>query len=109
MVVVGMAGVRAASPRARAQRKAKPPISLRLYVLDCGNLDIPDVTPYQPKKEDMATTVMSVPCFLVAHPKGTLMWDVGAVPDNAIPTGGRGRLRGHGVSNYSLQSQLPTI
>ena len=26
----------------------------------------------------MATTVMSVACFLVAHPKGTLMWDVAA-------------------------------
>ena len=24
---------------------------------------------------------MPVPCFLVAHPKGTLMWDVGVIPD----------------------------
>jgi len=109
MLMVAMAAVLAASPMAMAQRKAQPPISLRLYVLDCGKLDIPDVTPYQLKKEDMATTVMSVPCFLVAHPKGTLMWDVGAVPDNAIPTGGTGRLRGYGTSTKTLKSQLAEI
>jgi glyoxylase-like metal-dependent hydrolase (beta-lactamase superfamily II) len=91
------------------QGKAQPPNSLRVYVLDCGRLDIPDVTPYQLKKEDMATTVMSVPCFLVAHPKGTLMWDVGAVPDSAIPAGGTGRLRGYGTSAKPLKAQLAQI
>src|SRR5260370_20751205 len=31
---------------------------------------------------------MSVACFLVAHPKGTLVWDTGAVPDDTWkPTG----------------------
>ena len=27
---------------------------------------------------------MPVPCFLVAHPKGTLMWDVGVIPDATV-------------------------
>ena len=27
---------------------------------------------------------MPVPCFLVAHPKGTLMWDVGVIPDETV-------------------------
>lgn len=32
---------------------------------------------------------MSVACFLVVHPKGTLIWDTGALPDAAWePTGG---------------------
>ncbi len=88
---------------------AKAPASVRLYVMDCGRLDIPDVTPYQLKKEDMATSVMSVPCFLVAHPKGTLMWDVGAVPDSAIPAGGTGTLRGYGSSSKKLETQLAQI
>ncbi|HYJ93087.1 MAG TPA: N-acyl homoserine lactonase family protein, partial [Vicinamibacterales bacterium] len=25
-----------------------------------------------------------VPCFLVVHPKGTLMWDVGVIPDETV-------------------------
>ena len=29
-----------------------------------------------------------VPCYLVVHPKGTLMWDVGVIPDSAFKAGG---------------------
>ena len=69
-------------------RKAQPPNSVRLYVFDCGSLNIPDTSPYQLKKEEVATTYMAVPCYLVAHPKGTLIWDVGAVPDSSFKPGG---------------------
>jgi glyoxylase-like metal-dependent hydrolase (beta-lactamase superfamily II) len=89
-------------PVAHAQSVA----SLRLYVFDCGKLDIQDITPYGLKREEMATNVMSVPCFLIAHPKGTLMWDVGAVPDSAIPQGGTGTLRQYGSSSKKLEPQL---
>jgi glyoxylase-like metal-dependent hydrolase (beta-lactamase superfamily II) len=53
--------------------------------------------------------MMSVPCFLVAHPKGTLMWDVGAVPDHMIPDGGTGSLREYAFSNKKLETQLAEI
>jgi len=98
-----------ALPAAMAQRKAQPPNSVRLYVFDCGKLDIPDVTPYQLKREDIATNVMSVPCFLVAHPKGTLMWDVGAVPDSAFTPAGSGTLRVYATSTKTLRSQMAAI
>ena len=88
---------------------AQPPSSLRLYVFDCGKLDIQDISPYQLKREEIATNVMSVPCFLVAHPKGTLMWDVGAVPDSAIPQGGTGVMRIYGTSNKKLATQMAEI
>ena len=104
------AAVFAASYAAVAQvPKAQPPASVRLYVFDCGRLDIPDTTPYQLKREEIATNVMSVPCFLVAHPKGSLMWDVGAVPDRMIPPGGSGTLRIYGSSSQKLETQLAGI
>jgi N-acyl homoserine lactone hydrolase len=57
-------------------------------VFDCGTLHIADPERFRLKKEDLATTDMSVACFLVTHPKGTLIWDTGVVPDSAwIPTG----------------------
>jgi N-acyl homoserine lactone hydrolase len=89
--------------------KARAPDSLRLYVFDCGKLDIPDITPYQLKRDEIATNVMSVPCFLVAHPRGSLMWDVGAVPDRLIPAGGTGTLRQYGSSARKLETQLAEI
>ena len=93
------------STSAMAQR-AQLPQSLRLYVLDCGSLNVPDTSPYQLKKEDLATSMMSAPCFLVAHPKGTLMWDTGPVPDsNFKPDGGTGTMR-YATSTKRLKEQL---
>lgn len=66
---------------------ALPP-TLRLYVFDCGQLNYNNATNYQLKPEEVARTDMGMGCYLVAHPKGTLMWDVGAIPDKSWkPTG----------------------
>src|SRR5882672_4322481 len=100
----------AVSPALVAQRRtAQPPGSVRLYVFDCGQLDIPDISPYQLTRADIATNVMSVPCFLVAHPRGTLIWDAGAVPDRSIPAGGTGTLRTYGTSKRKLEAQLNEV
>ena len=93
------------STSAMAQR-AQLPKSLRLYVLDCGSLNVPDTSPYQLKKEELATSMMSAPCFLVVHPKGAMMWDTGPVPDsNFKPDGGPGTMR-YATSTKRLKEQL---
>lgn len=67
---------------------AQPPSSVRLYVIDCGTLHIADMGRFHLIKEEVATTELSVACFLVVHPKGTLIWDTGAIPDaDWTPTG----------------------
>jgi N-acyl homoserine lactone hydrolase len=67
---------------------ATPPPTLRLYIFDCGVIHTNNGDAYSLKKEEMASTEMSIPCILVAHPKGTLMWDNGYIPDRAFPPGG---------------------
>jgi hypothetical protein len=52
LVAVLSAGLLTCSSALAQQQKAQPPKSARLYVLDCGTLDIPDVSPYRFKKED---------------------------------------------------------
>src|ERR1700674_1386910 len=79
IVVLASAGAPAA-----AQRRARPPKSVRLYVFDCGTLEGGDTSRFRLKREEMATTDMSVACYLVVHPRGTLAWDAGAVPDTDI-------------------------
>jgi N-acyl homoserine lactone hydrolase len=69
-----------------AQRGA--PEGLRLYVFDGGTLASADMSRYRLAASEVATTNMSVTCFLVRHPRGVLMWDAGAVPDASwTPTG----------------------
>ena len=67
-----------------AQKKADPVKSLRVYLFDCGMIKGLNPSEYQLKKEDMKSTDMVVPCYLIVHPKGTLMWDVGVIPDSAF-------------------------
>jgi glyoxylase-like metal-dependent hydrolase (beta-lactamase superfamily II) len=64
------------------------PELLRLYVLDCGAIHVADTARYELRREEVETSELSVACFLVVHPKGALIWDVGAVPDSEWqPTG----------------------
>src|SRR5260370_31073766 len=75
-------------PPPSAPLPTHPPLSLRLYVIDCGTSHIADMGRFQLKKEEVATTDLSVACLLVVDWKGTVIWDTGAVPDAAWkPTG----------------------
>jgi glyoxylase-like metal-dependent hydrolase (beta-lactamase superfamily II) len=104
-----LAALLASVAMSQQQPKAQTPKSLRLYVFDGGSLNIPDTSPYRLKKEDLATTYMSVACFLVVHPNGTLIWDAGAVPDSAFkPGGGPGTIR-YATATKPLRSQLAEV
>ncbi len=61
----------------------------RLYILDCGTISAMDPTLFGLKKEEIKSDGSFVtPCYLVVHPKGTLVWDVGQVPDAKIKDDG---------------------
>jgi N-acyl homoserine lactone hydrolase len=95
---------------ALAQHKTPaPPKSVRLYVFNCGSLDISDPERFRFKKEELATTNLSVGCYLIVHPKGTLMWDVGAVPDGVLKPGEKSALEGYATITRTLESQMEEI
>jgi glyoxylase-like metal-dependent hydrolase (beta-lactamase superfamily II) len=51
--------------------------SPRLYVIDCGTLVYNRPEDYDLTREQVADTNMPVPCFLVIHPAGILLFDTG--------------------------------
>lgn len=62
---------------------------LRLYVMDCGTISAMDPALFGLKANEVNRDVVFVtPCYLIVHPKGTLIWDVGQVPDQDIPDDG---------------------
>ena len=97
--------------------KATPPKAMRLYVLDCGLLNISreGVERYHVTTAEVGETRMPVPCFLVAHPKGTLMWDVGVIPDDDVEKAAASGARydvnptAAAVVTRTLRSQLAAI
>jgi glyoxylase-like metal-dependent hydrolase (beta-lactamase superfamily II) len=104
-VMLGCLGAAGQTPK--AQTKAPLPKSVRLYIFDCGRLDIPDPSAYRLKKEELASTPMSAPCFLITHPKGTLIWDTGPVADGTFKNG-VGTLR-YATTTKTMTSQLAQV
>ncbi len=92
-----------------APKHAKAPKSLRLYVFDCGTIHTTTVDAYSLKKEEVGSTEMAIPCFLIAHPKGTLMWDNGDIPDRAFPPGGGPAAAGVVTQDKPLLPQLAAV
>jgi glyoxylase-like metal-dependent hydrolase (beta-lactamase superfamily II) len=84
LALVSLIACAIAAKPSLAQKKAEPVKSLRVYLFDCGMIKGLDPSEYQLKREDMKSTDMVVPCYLIVHPKGTMMWDVGVIPDNAF-------------------------
>jgi N-acyl homoserine lactone hydrolase len=51
---------------------------LRLYAADCGRLDFKMLNSFSDTDEyDGRSGSLIVPCFIIRHPKGTLVWDFG--------------------------------
>src|SRR4029077_20667680 len=88
---------------------------LRLYVFDCGVLNATNegVERYHVTPAEVGETRMSVPCFLVAHPRGTLLWDLGVIPDATVAAQGTARADVNptvgAVVSRTLASQLSEI
>jgi N-acyl homoserine lactone hydrolase len=57
---------------------ADAPTDIRVYVLDCGRIDARDMGMFDDSGAlDRKPGMMSVPCFLIRHPKGILLWETG--------------------------------
>lgn len=105
LVLIASAGL----AQTQAHKAPKAPKSLRLYVFDCGVIHTTNGDAYSLKKEEMGSTEMSIPCLLVVHPKGTLMWDNGDIPDRAFPPGGGPATSGVVTQDRPLLPQMAAI
>lgn len=55
--------------------------SLKLYVLDLGELEASPAN-YNLQESEVQTTSLALSAYLVVHPRGVLLWEAGAVPEN---------------------------
>ena len=83
----------------------KPPASVRLYVFDCGHLI--SGNPQVLLDRGVTTTDMSVLAYLVVHPRGTLLWDTGVIPDELVRPEGAKEARA--TVHTTLRGQLAAI
>jgi glyoxylase-like metal-dependent hydrolase (beta-lactamase superfamily II) len=64
------------------QARPSAPKAVRLYVFDCGVLKMADPMPlFGLRKDEVAASDLADGAYLIVHPRGTLMWEAGLVPD----------------------------
>jgi N-acyl homoserine lactone hydrolase len=74
----GVVVLLAAGCLARAHAAPSDSDEVRLYALDCGRIDFSNLSSFSDTGEyDGKSGYIVVPCFLIRHPRGTLMWDTG--------------------------------
>ena len=98
-----------AMPALMAQNRPKAPKSTRLYIFDCGVIKGQSPAIFNLKKEEVKATEFVVPCYLVVHPKGTLLWDVGVIPDSEFKADGAPVTQGISTVTKPLKAQLAAV
>ena len=81
----------------------------KLYVFDCGLLSFDDISLFSVTNEETEVRDMFVPCYLIEHDEGRLLWDSGLPIDLA---GGDIVNRGPGVRmryDVSILDQLASM
>jgi N-acyl homoserine lactone hydrolase len=68
-------------------RPGSPSGDLRLYVFDCGRIQLPSVKMFGLEDDDTDVRELAVPCYVVEHPRGRMLWD-GGLPSSLASTPG---------------------
>jgi len=104
-IVLLALGLSAACPAAASIRE------LRLYVLDCGHATFKDMGGFSDTGEyDGKPGEIAVPCFLIRHPKGDLLWDAGLGDHYNYPKEGSDAAPGvHVTVPVTLVAQLQSL
>lgn len=67
----------AATASAALAADTKPLTSPRVYVFDCGTIEVTDISVFSPGVDRGKKKTLTDSCYLIAHPKGNLVWDTG--------------------------------
>src|SRR5215472_4594292 len=104
--LAGLALLLATTSLGAAPEKVSSP---RLYIFDCGVIKGLGVELFGFKAGEVPPRDFFVPCYLVVHPKGTMMWDVGVIPDSAFKGDGAPATAGRSTVNKPLLPQLAAL
>ena len=82
----------------------------KLYILDCGTIGPMNPALFDLKAEEIKGPRTQVtPCYFIVHPRGTLIWDVGQIADEAFPADGKPATTGVFAATKKLLPQLAAI
>lgn len=75
IVLIGAILLSSCSHNSTTDQTKKP--ALQLYVFNCGENAVKDISLFSPGVDQGVQKDLVIRCYLIKHPKGTLMWDTG--------------------------------
>jgi len=95
-----------AAPSVEAQRAQAAPASPRIYVFDNGAITGLDPALFNFQRDELREVDFVNASYLIVHPRGTLMFDAGAVPDSRFKGDGSAVVEGVVTATQPLLPQL---
>lgn len=93
-----------------AATAAEPVQQVRLYTLNCGEVDAKNLGMFSDTGEyDGKAAKLAAPCFVIRHPKGVLLWDTGLGDALAAHKDGVGEGPFRSYVRVTLSSQLQQL
>lgn len=115
LITAVVSALSACSPSLETTRDGPPqriePDLLKLYVFNCGDFQFPSVQAFGIADEETPVRELVVPCYVIDHPDGTLLWD-GGLPSAVAQVSGWQTDQQSGVKTrlqQTLQEQLETL
>jgi glyoxylase-like metal-dependent hydrolase (beta-lactamase superfamily II) len=94
---------------AEAQPKPAAVAAPRIYVFEAGSIKGLDPALFNFKREELKEVDFVNIAYLIVHPRGTLMFDTGGIPDSAFKPGGGPVTEGIMSATKPLKPQLAAI
>lgn len=107
-MVLSLFVLQPAAASASAARDDVTDAGVRLYVFNCGDFLFPSVQNFGVGDNETTVRELVVPCYVIEHPKGTLLWD-GGLPSAVADMPGWQRNPENGTQfrlQRTLQDQL---
>ena len=77
LLILGLGACQTPPPATSTPPAKTTTADLRLYVFDCGQLTSPDISMFGITNEQTSVRTLFVPCYLIEHPQGRLLFDLG--------------------------------
>ena len=89
-----------------AQNRPAPPATPRIYVFENGSITGLDPALFNFTRAELKEVNFVNIAYLIVHPRGTLMFDAGAVPDSHFPADGSPVVEGVVTATKPIKPQL---
>ena len=89
-----------------AQNRPAPPSTPRIYVFENGSITGLDPALFNFTRAELKEVNFVNIAYLIVHPRGTLMFDAGAVPDSHFPADGSPVVEGVVTATKPIKPQL---